>query len=131
MTGGQRMSTYIEFEKWLDKLLLNESFENVIAFSFNLYEGIGTFHMQLIGADEFDLDDEDWVCEEVFTSGEDIFVVDRQESGEEWQSGLQFMTNLVQQYLDMSNNARILHDKTAVAIGFVDGDIDILYQNQD
>ncbi len=38
----------------------------VIAFGFNLYDD-GDFHwsMELIGTSEFDVDDEDWLCNEV------------------------------------------------------------------
>ena len=72
-------SVFHKFSQWLDKLLENNNFDNILAFNFNLYEysnedhTCSSYHIQLIGSDEFDAKDSDWACSEIFTSGEDIF----------------------------------------------------------
>ncbi|MBN2535124.1 MAG: hypothetical protein JXB88_19740 [Spirochaetales bacterium] len=118
------------FSKWLDMILKKNKFDAVVAFNFNLYEGKGSFHIQLIGSDSFDRNDEDWACKEVYSSGENVFIVSRKNAGQEWQKGLSFCTGLVRNYLSYGEFSKKLKDKTAVGIGFVDGNIDIIYEHK-
>jgi hypothetical protein len=43
-------------------------------------------------------------------------------------TGAKLITILVERYLDEGENAHILKNASAIGIGFVDGDIDILYR---
>lgn len=126
--GGQ-IDNYELLSNWLDKTLEQELPEGIIAFNFNLYEGsAGTYDIQLIGADEFDEDDGDWVCTDYFTTGEDICYIKRTKDIEDWEEGLNYITKLVGQYLNEGINAYILKRANAIGIGFVDGDIEIIYR---
>ena len=116
------------FAKWLDKILKKNNFEDSVAFNFNLYEGEGTFHIQLVSTSSFDENDEDWVCDEVYTSGENILIIPRSASGETWEEGLSFCKTLASNYLANGKLADKLKSKSAVGIGFVDGDIEILFK---
>jgi hypothetical protein len=122
------MLYYEDFSKWLDYNL--EQFStDIIAVNFNLYEGSNqTYDIQLIGTNTFDEEDEDWACEEVFTTGEDVFLIPRTNDIEDWKKGLAFITKIVQKYLEDGKYANILQGLQAVGIGFVDGDIEILHQ---
>lgn len=52
--------------KWLDDVLETDIPKEVVAFGFNLYDdGNYNWSMELIGTSEFDVDDEDWLCNEV------------------------------------------------------------------
>ena len=54
------MEIYIEFEKWLSKLLENDMPDNTAAYNFNIYEEEDeTYGVQLIASDEFSEDDDD------------------------------------------------------------------------
>ena len=68
---------YQEISKWIGKALSQEIPEKVVAFCINLYEdGDDQWSMELIGAERFDLADEDWACDEVtdFGTREELFV---------------------------------------------------------
>lgn len=128
-TQGKQTDDYLQFSTWLDNVLEAPLPEDIAAFNFNLYEGAsGTYDIQLIGAEEFDEDDEDWVCTDYFTSGEDICYVKRTKEIEDWQDGLKYASNLVSRYLSEGKYADKLKDTEAVGIGFIDGDVELLYR---
>jgi hypothetical protein len=118
-----------DFSKWLNALLENNTFENIVAFNFNLYEGFDEYHIQLIGSDQFDEDDSDWAASEVFSSKENIFKIDAAKAGEKWYKALDFCIKLVIEYLENGKNKDKILQKKAAGIGFVDGDLYLLYNN--
>ncbi len=122
------MSDFLIFSNWLNKVLEQDLPKGIIAFNFNIYEGSeGTYDIQLIGADEFDENDQDWACTDYYTTGEDICYIKRTERIEEWEQGLIYIKKLVERYLSEGKNAEILISVSAIGIGFVDGDIEIIY----
>lgn len=117
-----------DFSKWLDSNL-EQLPPDIVAVNFNLYEGSNdTYDIQLIGTDTFDEEDEDWACEEIFTTGEDIFLMPRTDDIEDWEDALDFITKMVRKYLEDGKYANMLKGLQAVGIGFVDGEIEILHQ---
>jgi hypothetical protein len=116
------------FSIWLNNILENNDFSDVIAFNFNLYEGEDSFQVQLIGTDSFDENDDDWACDEVFTS-ENLFIIQRSITGQKWDEGLAYIKKIVEEYLKSSSSSKVLKEKDAVAIGFVDGDLEVLLKN--
>ncbi|WP_265443154.1 hypothetical protein [Acetivibrio straminisolvens] len=127
-SDGGILNDYMLFFDWLDRILSQELPKGIKAFNFNLYEGAeGTYDIQLIGSDEFDEDDSDWACTDFFTTGEDICFIKRSKNIEYWEDGLKYITEIVMRYLDEGIYAHILKGADAVGIGFVDGDIDIIY----
>ena len=119
---------YQKIEEWLDSILNQEIPEAVVAFCFNLYEdGDNQWSMELVGTEEFDAEDEDWACEEVtdFGSREDNMVWN---SSKEWEEIFEQMSIELKRYLENGQYADKLKSKEGVGIGFVDGDIEILYQ---
>lgn len=124
------MKNYTEFKKWLEHHIEMIP-SNIVAINFNLYEGADdSYHIQVNGTESFDPDDEDWACDDAFTTGEDIFEVPRTDDIQEWQEGLEYMTNMVKKYLDEGSFASKLMNYEAVGIGFVDGDIEILHMKK-
>lgn len=122
------MLYYEDFSKWLDSNL-EQLPSDIVAVNFNLYEGSNqTYDIQLIGTDTFDQEDEDWACEEIFTTGEDIFLIPRTDDIEDWEDGLDFITKMVRKYLEDGKYDNMLKGLQAVGIGFVDGKIEILHQ---
>ena len=102
------MEIYLEFEKWLDNLLENNKMpEEAIAFCFNFYdEEDESYGIQLIASDEFDAEDGgEWACSEVWSSEEE--------------------------YLENGKYKDILLEAKAVAMGFVDGDLEILCSEEE
>lgn len=118
-----------EFAKWLDNVLAEDLPDETVAVCFNVYEDGGDdWSMQLIAAAYFDEDDEDWACDEVFSTGEDLF---RWQEKSKWNEALKTANKLISDYLESGRYADILKRFDAVACGFVDGDIQILYKKAD
>lgn len=120
---------YNSFSDWLDSVLAENTFAGVKAFNFNLYEdcenGNAVFSVQLIGAPAYDAEDSDWACEEIFSTGENLFYIS---DCDDWDECLQIFADLLEEYFEKGKYANKLKDSEAVAYGFVDGDLEIAYE---
>ena len=115
-----------DFFEWLDAILKNELSGDIKAINFNLYEDADNkWSIELVGTASFDKDDDDWACDEVFTTRDDPFVV---KSKNDWESMEEFFIGLVNEYLSAGKYADKLKEYQAIGIGFVDGDLHILYE---
>ncbi len=128
-----QMNIYEEFVHWLDNILENSDIpESTKAFCFNLYEESEEDHIygvQIIAAGEFDPKDAagDWACEEVWSCGEDIFTVDTSDEEDTgWKHAQELFTEMVREYLDSGKYRKVLLSAEGNAIGFVDGELEIL-----
>lgn len=122
---------YNSFEKWLNPILTENSFVGVKAFNFNLYEDYNdddniVFTVQLIGVSSYDADNPDWACEEVFSTGENLFQIP---DCDDWEVCLEIFQKLIEEFLEKSDYANTLLKSDAVTYGFVDGDLEIAYQS--
>lgn len=116
-----------EVSKWLDSVLEQNLSEEVAAFCFNLYDdGENTWSMELVGTKRFDADDEEWPCDEItdFGTRKEPFAW---EKPTEWDKALEEMRGILTRYLENGKFANVLKSKAGVGIGFVDGDLEILY----
>lgn len=117
----------IKISDWIDKALNTDIPDKIVAFCFNLYEdGDGKWSMELIGSDWFDLKNEDWACSEVthFGTRENLYEWEKDYSGKD---ALTYIVNELKEYLVNGKYAKLLTSRTGVGVGFVDGDIEILY----
>lgn len=128
-----QMNIYEEFAHWLDDLLENNDMpEETKAFCFNLYEESDEDHIygaQLIAAGEFDPDDKEgeWACEEVWSCGENIFTVDTSDEEDTgWNHALELFKEMAEEYMKNGKYSDILKGCKGVAIGFVDGDLEMI-----
>lgn len=118
---------YKEFSEWLEKVLAAGLPEKIVAVNFNLYEEVDYYwSMQLVGTASFEEEDEDWACDEVFSTGEDLY---RWRQDTDWKLVLCEGVNMVREYLEKGTYSGVLKEYQAVGIGFVDGDIKVLYRN--
>ncbi len=117
---------YIDFENWLNKVL-DENFPiEGAAINFNIYEEVDmNWSIQLIGASYFDEEDEDWCCEEKFTTGENLFSWQQDTC---WEEILHISCDMIRKYLMVGKYSEELKKYEAVAAGFVDGDVEIIYK---
>ena len=119
---------YKEIAAWIDQLALNEIPDNVAAFYFNLYDKCNDldWEMELLGTSWFDLEDEDWGCDEVtdFESREAPFLWQRAAN---WDVVLDEVIAALKEYLENGKYADVLKSKEGVGVAFDDGDIHILY----
>ena len=128
-----QMNIYEEFVHWLDDILENNDMpEDTKAFCFNLYEESDEEHIygvQLIAADSFDPDDREgeWACDEVWSSEENIFTVDTSDEDDTGRTHAQeLIKEMIEEYLRNGKYAGVLSDVSGTAVGFVDGDLDII-----
>ncbi len=127
---------YNSFANWLDNLLENNNMpESTQAFNFNLYEEAGdcVYGVQIIASDRFDADDDgDWACYEIWSSEEDIFCVSAADEDDKgWQAFQKFITEVICDYLVNGKYKDILLDSQGIGVGFVDGEIDIIFKPED
>lgn len=118
---------YNRVSEWLDVVLETDIPAEVVAFGFNLYEDINhDWSMELIGTSKFDVDDEDWLCNEVtdLDTRENPLRWHR-ETG--WEEILNDIVSALKEYLKNGKYADILKAKSGVGVGFVDGNIEILH----
>ncbi len=120
-----------KFSTWVDQALPAELPPTVEAFNFNLYEGKGEWHAQIVGTGSFSIEDEDWACDEAFTTGENVFIVKNKEAGKKWEDALAYFVALAKAYLQDGKQAALLKSTKGVGIGFVDGDLELLYVAND
>lgn len=114
------------FDKWLDDVLESDLPAEIVAVNFNLYDdGDGQWSAEFVGAGSFDEEDSDWACEEVFTTRDDPFSWESDASREEIQDEV---VDAVREYLADGVYADCLKQYEAVAVGFVDGDLELVYQ---
>lgn len=126
------MSFQEQFSAWLDNALRDGVPDSVKAFSFNLDEPASIndvkFGVELIGASEFDEDDPDWACEEVWEPVQRRLNIPLSFSGESWEACMAAVRSLIQATLDADGAAaQVLKSRQAVAVGFVDGDLQVIW----
>ena len=112
---------------WIDNLLNRDIPENIVAFCFNLYEESDeSWAMELVGTDCFDLENEDWACNEItdFDSRNKLY---NWKMVCEWEDALNYIVNELNQYLEEGKYAELLKSQTGVGVGFIDGNIEILH----
>ena len=119
--------SYPDFKKWLDKALNKPIPEEVIAFNFNLYEDLNkTWSVELVGTDNFDMDDEDCACDEVSD-------FDTRSNPLKWRADIDYekvtetLIPYIERYLEEGNYSSSLKDAKGIGIGFVSGNLEIVY----
>ena len=113
------------FHDWLDGILHNELSEEIKAVCFNLYEDGDKWSIEFVGAGSFDENDPDWACDEVLALRDTPFTLER---AVKWNEFLEEAEQLIEDYLQNEAYANKLKRYKAVAVGFVDGDLSILYR---
>lgn len=124
------MNKYREFEIWMDKHFSSDLPVGTKAINFNLYEEEDTqFDIQCIGSPEYDPEDSDWACNEIFSTGEDLFHLE----SDSWETCLQMAIDYIKEYMSSGIYSSKLTNMEAVTVGFVDGDLEVVSctQNHD
>lgn len=118
---------YTIVENWLDSILEQSIPREVAALNFNLYEdGSNHWSIELVGTGSFDLENEDWGCDEIFDFGTRENPLAWKEE-KAWNEILDEMIQIMKRYLQQGKYACVLKKYQGVGIGFVDGNIEILF----
>lgn len=114
------------FFGWLDAVLAGGLPAGIKAINFNLYDdGGGKWSVELVGTSAFDESSSDWACREVYTTRDTPFVLMKER---DWKTVESLFVSLLEKYLDGGKYASALKKYRAVGVGFVDGDLHILYK---
>lgn len=114
------------FFGWLDAVLAGGLPAGIKAINFNLCdEGGGKWSVELVGTSTFDESSSDWACREVYTTRDTPFVLMKES---DWKTVESLFVSLLEKYLDGGKYASALKKYRAVGVGFVDGDLHILYK---
>ena len=92
------------------------------ALCLNLYESEeeGEFDAQLVACAAYDREDPDWACEDIYSTGEELFGF----SSEDWEAALDLMLETMSEAIADG----MLPDAIEyVAVGFVDGDLEEVF----
>jgi shikimate kinase len=120
------------FISWLTDSLTDGLPAEVAAVVFNLYEPAGDpavlFGIEMIGAERFDASSTDWACDEIWEPSERGVFIPVKYSGTEWEGCLAKMGVLLERVLSEKGViSETLKSTRAVGIGFVDGDLRLLW----
>lgn len=117
-----------KFFEWLDWVLSSKNIDKAVAFNFNIYEdGESIWSLELVGTSEFSATDSDWACAELFATRSHPFKITYSGS---WKEVLALFKKFVNSYLETGARREVLKAKAGVGIGFVDGDLELLYQKE-
>ena len=115
-----------DFFEWLDLILKNELNSEIKAINFNLYEDTDNkWSVELVGTFSFDKDNDDWACDEVFDTRDNTLSWVQDTT---WEDVLQEAIGKIQKYIEVGKYAEQMRTYSGVGVGFVDGDITIVYQ---
>jgi hypothetical protein len=122
------------FARWLGDCIDQGVPDDVCAFSFSLYEPANVpgvmFDIELIGAGEFDAEDPDWTCDEVWAPEPRWLPIPVEYSGEDWETCLEKLKSLVLRQLETDTpQVQVLKASQGIGLGFVDGDLEIIWQH--
>jgi hypothetical protein len=119
------------FTHWLDTTLPSSLPDQVKGFSFNLTSiQKDRFAIELIGASRFEDMDPDWACDEVWQPSPRQIQITPGELGNNWTDVLESSKRLVIQYLNTAERGDVLKAADGVAVGFVDGDLEVVWKRK-
>ncbi len=119
--------TYEGFAAFSNDAFKEMPLEEAVAFLLNLYEdGDNRWSAEWVATSAFSLESEDWACEELFATRAHPFTLETEADAE---AVFQQFKGYLERYLQHCRYAGILRNKAGIALGFVDGDLELLYQN--
>jgi len=119
-----------DFKTWLMDSVSTAIPASVRAFSFNLCElddDFSPFGVELIGSIRFDIEDSDWACDEVWAATPRMLEIPIAFSSRSWEACLAGVKRLVVAAIDEDGAGEVFKAREGVAVGFVDGDLDLVW----
>jgi hypothetical protein len=119
---------YNNLAEWIDTALAAPLPTEIAAFHCNLYEGRTAHQLDIIGAPSFDPHDSDWASDDIFMSPEPQFEFPHDVVGKKWEAGLAAGIEMLTHYINSDHPGAIrIRQSQALSVGFVDGDLHLLW----
>ena len=123
---------YSAFKQWIDSVMAQDIPQTAKAINFNIYEEANNaYGIELIAAASYNSNDEDWACDEVFTTRSNLFYIQRTKNIIKWEEGQAFICDLIKCYLNTGKYRDKLKSYVAVCAGFVDGNLELLFKQEE
>lgn len=117
-----------EITSWLNQIIPTIPTENVTAVNFNLYEDEGdAWTIECIGAPAYDPNDDDWACDEMFTTRDRNLTLT---FAGNWQAFLNLAEMTLTDYFESGLHADRLRTFDAVTVGFTDGNLTVIWRKE-
>jgi hypothetical protein len=117
-----------QFCAWADAVTAAPLPDGIAAFHFNMYEGLETYDIEIVGCPTYAPRDSDWACDDILVSKQPRFRLPHQVVGRSWEQALEVATRFVGAYLATGSvGAKKMQETLAVGIGFVDGDLHLVW----
>ena len=117
---------YEDFAKWLDSVLERCLQVDAVALNFNIYEEEDSeWSIQLVATASYTEENDDWACDEVYSSEEDLYYWKNEA---DWTEVYEQVVDFVNEYFEKGKYIEELKRYEAIGIGFVDGDIGVVFQ---
>lgn len=120
-------SKHTVFADWLDSEIKNLK-EKAVAYNFNIYEDKDCFSAELVATGSYDENNEDWATDELYASRNDGKEFAFQ--AKDCDDALKIVEEFIKDYLQNGKHAKALKDSAAVGLGFVDGDLIVVYKKE-
>ena len=125
-------STIKEFDKWLDNILEQEIPEEVVAIYFcihNYESDLKTWTLDFMGTSSFDKEDDDWACDYIYDTYDQVFVLEKElsEDDEYAEEIEKYYIKEIKNYLKTGKYSDKLKTYKAVAVGHEDGELTNIY----
>lgn len=123
--NNEKINEESSFYNWLENALKKLP-SDIEAIHFNLYEdNDDKWSVELVGTSTFDENNSDWACNEVYTTREKPYILAKKGN---WKTIENLFTSFLLNYLERGKYAHILKECRGIGIGFVDGDLSIIYK---
>ncbi|MBQ3490810.1 MAG: hypothetical protein IJA86_09495 [Clostridia bacterium] len=116
----------MKFETWLKPYL--QKGKGYIAYNFNLYEFDveREFGAELVACVAYDPDDEDWACDTVYSSGDDLFEF----TADGWENALRDFLAMAAAFIEKEGVGAFGNKVEYITAGFIDGNLEVLYSKK-
>ncbi len=117
--------TYLQFEEWLNKILEEEMpREDILAYNFGIFQGNNGYTIYLMGAKSFEIQENDWACNEDFVPKNKYFHFSGAFANLTWKEFEQIVVNYVKSFKKSESFKNSFFSKAKlITVGFDDGDL--------
>lgn len=123
-----QLQALLPFSDWVSDVLV-EIPEETVAFVFNIYEEDDAYLVDITGTTVYDANSEAWTDEINWDSGEELFIIPKEKFEGDWEDIHDAIAEFLETLIDADNElSDALCDSDAVAVGFIDGDLEIIWQ---
>lgn len=116
------------FSDWVSDVLV-EIPEETNAYVFNIYEEDDAYLVDITGTTDYDDANESWTESINWDSGEELFIIPKEKFEGDWEEIHDTIAESLEALIEMDNElSDALCDSDAIAVGFIDGDLEIIWQ---